>query len=78
MLSASDLDDLIEEDELEVEEKDRFRAARNGDHLMTQGEIIVIRDLALLVFLSRKLLVIRTAFFCSECCRTVPTCTYRK
>ena len=35
MLSASDLDDLIEEDELEVEEKDRFRAARNGDHLMT-------------------------------------------
>ena len=36
MLLASDLNDLIAEEELEVEEKERFKVARDGDHLMTQ------------------------------------------
>ena len=35
MLLASDLNDLIAEEELEVEEKERFKVARDGDHLMT-------------------------------------------
>ena len=35
VLLASDLNDLIAEEELEVEEKERFKVARDGDHLMT-------------------------------------------
>ena len=35
VLMVSDLNDLIAEEELEVEEKERFKVARDGDHLMT-------------------------------------------
>ena len=35
MLTVSDLNNLIAEEESEVEEKERFKVARDGDHLMT-------------------------------------------
>ena len=35
VLTVSDLNNLIAEEELEVEEKERFKVARDGDHLMT-------------------------------------------
>ena len=35
VLSASDLDDFIEDEELVEEEPNRFKTARDGDHLLT-------------------------------------------